>query len=800
MKHNGKFNIATGLSINSKSWKNKKVSWNWLVEKLLTAYHTNETQKEYFASTKSEKTKIKDVGGYIGAVLQKGKRGKRDIITKQLLTLDVDYAHENFWSDFKLQFENAAVIHVTHSHTKISPRYRLIMPLSRECSPDEYVAVARKIAGSLNIELFDNTTFEINRFMFWPSVPKDVEYEADFQDGVWIDVDETLQQYEDWTDSTQWPISSRNLQEVRTLSKKQQDPEFKRGLIGAFCRTYSIQEAISTYLEDVYKEEENNRYTYIKGSTAAGLICYDGKFAYSHHGTDPISGMLCNAFDLVRVHRFIHLDEGSKEKIPNRMKSFKAMEELVKEDPKVKRIIALENVAEINYDFAEDYEDEVPEITTENLEWAEKLEVDGRGKYLSNSSNINLIFQNDVRLKNIFKYNKFDYKYYVFRSLPWRKIKKPEPIKNVDFAGIRNYLESAYGITGRLKVDDSLALEFEKHSFHPVKEYLESLEWDGVERVDTVLIDYFGVEDNIYAREAIRKTLVGAVARIFQPGVKFDLVLTLVGEQGTGKSTLANKLGGEWYSDSFQTVKGKEAFEQLQGAWIIELAELSALRKAEIESVKHYISKQVDTYRPAYGRGNESYPRQCIFIGSTNKWSFLNDPTGNRRFIPVDVRPQYATKNIFELNKLDVAQLWGEAVAMYNKGEKLYMSDEAEIIARQEQKDHSEHDERKGVIEAYLDTELPSDWDELDLYSRKQYFQDELTPNGTEQRKYVCVGEIWVECLGNDKAAMSRYNTREINEILRSLDNWEFKKSPKNFKIYGKQRYYKRKYSEPILE
>ena len=217
----------------------------------------------------------------------------------------------------------------------------------------------------------------------------------------------------------------------------------------------------------------------------------------------------------------------------------------------------------------------------------------------------------------------------------------------------------------------------------------------------------WGPDDNIYSREAIRKMLVGSIARVMNPGVKFDLVLMLVGPQGSGKSTFIKKLGKSWFSDTFLTVQGKEALEQIQGAWLIEIAELSGLRKAEVESVKHFISKSEDSFRPAYARTSEIYPRQCVFFGTTNDSEFLRDPTGNRRFMPVDVVPNNAKKDVFMELDDEIDQIWAEAVVLYKSKEKLYLSHEAEKIAKSEQSSHSESDERKGIIEAYLERQLP---------------------------------------------------------------------------------------------
>ena len=775
------------MSARSKVWKNKNISWGKLVRKLQEENKTNETYKEYMSANKDERLKIKDVGGYVGGYLRGGRRKPENVVHRQLLTLDVDFAHLDFWDDFTMLYPNAVVIHATHTHSDKTPKYRLIMPLSREVTPDEYGAVSRRIAGDLDIELFDNTGFQSYRLMFWPSNPKDVDYYFQFQDGPWIDVDAVLASYIDWTDSSLWPTSKAYEDDVKNLSKKQEDPEQKRGVIGAFCRTYPITEAISNFLPDIYSPTDNGRYTYVNGSTASGLITYDDKFAYSHHGTDPCSGKLSNSFDLVRIHMFGHLDTGAQTAKP---KSHSAMENFAREDKTVRKTLARENLDSAKYDFADDYIEEQKE-EKENWDWVENLEINTKGEYLSNANNLNMIFANDDRLKDAFQLNLFDSKRYVLRSLPWRKIPIPEPIKNVDYSGVRNYIESVYGVVGNLKIDDSLALEIEKKSFHPVKDYLSGLDWDQTERLDTLLIDYFGTQDDIYHREAIRKTLVGAVARIYNPGVKFDLVLTLVGNQGTGKSTLAKKLGGPWFSDTFMTVHGKDAFEQLQGAWIIEMAELSGLRKAEVEAVKHFISKQEDTFRPAYGRTSETFKRQCVFIGTTNNKSFLRDPSGNRRFMPIDIDRDSATKDIFKIEEETINQLWAEAVYLYTNGEKLYLSETAEDIAKIEQRAHGDWDERTGIVYNFLNTLLPSNWDQKDVWERRTYLDDDKEQQkGTDERSVVCMAEIWCECLGKEKEDMDRYKTREINDILRNLQGWTQAKSTKKFPIYGKQRYY----------
>lgn len=790
MQYDGMIDVAIGLSAKTRVWKNKKYRWSELVTRLSVPNYTTESLKEFLQASKEDQLRIKDVGGFVGGYLRNGKRAPGNVLHRQLITLDIDFGNNDVWDSFTMLYSNAAVLHGTHKNSPDNPRYRLIMPLSREVSPDEYVAIARRVAGDLGIELFDNSTFETNRLMFWPSTPRDVDYYVQVQDGAWLDADEILNSYTDWRDSSEWPMAQTRFDEVKREVTHQEDPETKRGLIGAFCRAYSIQEAIELLLPDVYTPASiPDRYTYISGSTSAGLITYDNKFAYSHHGTDPCGGMLCNAYDLVRIHKFGHLDQGEGKKT----KSMQAMDEFVRADPRVRGMIAKDKLSDAKYDFANAPKQEPegePSAEEENTEWVKELEIDAKGGYVSSDSNLNLIFAHDPRLKKLFGQNEFDAKGYVFGDLPWRKVDHPEPIRNVDLAGIRNYLGSIYGINSVQKVEDALTLEMERNRFHPIRDYLRSLKWDGTPRVDTMLIDYLGARDNIYVREASRKVLTGAVARVMEPGCKFDLVLMLVGPQGAGKSTLIKRLGQRWFSDTFLSVQGKEALEQIQGAWLIEMAELAGLKKAEVESVKHFISKQEDVFRPAYARTSETFPRQCIFIGTTNDPEFLRDPSGNRRFIPVDIDKTRSTKDVFHIPQEEIDQIWAEAFELYMSGETLWLGEEAEMLAKEEQRAHSESDEREGIITSFLNRKLPANWDDMDLWQRKDYLDDPLSPNGVKEREYVCVAEVWCECLGRNKEDMDRYKTREINDLLKSIDGWTPCKSTKNFPIYGKQKYY----------
>lgn len=812
MQHDIKLNIAVGVSAESKSWKNKDINWSELLKRLSKPVETTETFKEFIAMSKSDQHKVKDVGGYVGGYLRNGRRLQANVVSRQLLTLDIDFAHINFWDDFLLLFDCAALIHGTHKHSEMSPRYRLVIPLDREVSSDEYCAISRKVAGELDIDLFDNTTFDPSRLMFWPSVPKDVDYYFEHQDGPILCADDILGMYKDWKDTSLWPTSGETLRELTDRTKKQEDPTLKRGVIGAFCRTYSITEAIDTFLSEEYTPATEGRFTYNNGTTAAGLIVYEDKFCFSHHGTDPTSGKLCNAFDLVRAHKFGHLDLGDQDD----KKSFKEMEIFALNDEATKRTIGRERLESAAYDFAEPLEEEfneelaadLAEFLSEELieedeeaddkNWMADLEIDSKAGFVSSAGNLNIIFKNDPRLKGFFRYNEFDSRHYVFNTLPWRRISSPEPIRNVDYSGVRNYIETIYKISGAMKIDDALNLEFERNSYHPVREYLSGLTWDGVPRVETLLIDYFGTPDTSYYREAIKTVLIGGVKRIFEPGCKFDSVIVLVGGQGSGKSTFVRKLGVKWFSDTFLTVHGKEALEQINsGVWVMEMAELAGLKKAEVEPIKHFISKQEDTFRPAYGKTTETFKRQCIFIGTTNDENFLRDPTGNRRWLPVDVHKERARKcSIKGLDEHEIGQIWAEAYKMYRRNESTVLSPEAEALAVNEQISHTLIDERTGLIEDFLEMEIPKNWGDLEIAQRRDYFRnDEARGDGpTYIREMVSVAEIWTECLGKPREDMTPYATKDINALMKGFPEWEQVKSLKRFKHYGPQRYFIRKF------
>ena len=783
--------LALGNSRKTKTWKNKPMQWSELLDRLSKTTRTPESVAEYKAMGRNKQSDIKDVGGFVGGYCNNGSRS--DIRFRSVLCLDADFADGELWPDWELLYDKAAAVYSTHKHTPDKPRLRLVVPLARNVSPDEYQAIGRRVADTLGIDKFDDTSYQPQRMMYWPSTSQDGEYVFEYLDGSFLDPDEVLATYHNWADVSSWPMSSRVAEVVRKTAEKQKDPLEKGGLVGAFCRAYSIQEAIETYVPTYVPCDDPGRYTYTEGSTAAGVVIYDDKFSYSHHATDPASGQLCNAWDLVRLHNFAELDaDADPDKPVTSRASYKAMSRLAAEDKKVKAQIVADRTAEAAADFA-DLDDAEPEAPTED--WRAKLKVTDKGGIAQSIENTVLILSNDPALRGCLAFNEMDHNIVVRRDLPWRKVKGTSQWIDADDAALRYHLERVYGLTGKDRIFDAVNVVANQHSFHPVRDYLSGCTWDGVPRVETLLIDYLGAEDNEYTRAVTRKTLVAAVSRIYRPGCKFDYMLTLRGRQGLGKSALIAKLGGAWFSDTFTTMQGKDAYEQVQGVWVMEVGELAGMRKAEAETIKLYISKQTDRFRPAYGRRLQEFPRQCVFIGTTNESQFLRDTTGNRRFWVVDT-PNDPELSIWEdLTDEVIRLIWAEAVELYKKGESLFLPRHLEKMAREVQESYEEENPRAGLIAEYLDRLLPAGWDDMDLYSRRQWLEG--TAQGTVQRTAVCTLEIWAEALNGNPDKLDRYIGKEIRDLMAAMPEWRHRGAKtRTFRPYGRQRYYERSATE----
>lgn len=788
--------LATAHSRIAKKWRNRHWLWSELLQRCSETKRTGETAAEYARMSKEEQSNVKDVGGFVGGYLSGGIRKNANVMYRTVATLDIDYGTVNVWDDFTMAFGFAAMIYSTHKHSSKTPRYRLVFPLSRQVSPAEYEPLCRKIAAEIGIDLFDDTTYELPRLFYWPSTSKDADFVFDYQDGPACDVDAILSQYVDYKDVSAWPLSSREGDVIAHEIKKQGDPTEKPGVIGAFCRAYSIEDAIDTFLSDKYeKTGHDGRYTYKLGSVAGGLVCYEGKFAYSHHETDPASKQLCNAFDLCRVHLFGAQDEGSRALDVTRKPSYAAMQEFAAKDKAVKLLMARERAQAAADDFDGLDDAELPEDY--NDEWKAELEYTKSGKLLCNISNIILILENDPALAGHIVHDLFTGMDSAKDGLPWNK--NANQWTDTDDANLRVWLEKHYDITGKEKIADALTAVLTRHSYHPIRDYLNGLTWDGVPRLDKIIIDYMGAEDSELNRAMSRKHFVAAVARVFNPGCKYDYCLIMSGAEGIGKSTLLRVMGGKWFNDSITTLEGKEGMEQLRRAWVVELGELSSIKRSDVEQVKAHLSKQVDIYRAAYARRVLEHPRQCVFCGTTNEALFLKGDTGNRRFwvIPV-VAELRKYKDWSEAIRRDRDQLWAEAVHYYKQGEPLYLSEELEAQAKQRQQDFNDDNDDPivAMLDKYLNTLLPVNWDTMDIQARRSYLRDPdpLQAEGTVKRDKVCAAEFICEQLGKDMADKDyKYLCRRVSKMIGDRPEWERVSSTKHAaKLYGTQRGFRR--------
>ena len=780
--------IATSNSRTGKKWQNKKYTWPQLLARLSETVRTPETVTEFHRMSKSEQAPKKDHGGFVGGYLSEGRRTSQSVTFRSVLCMDMDKASPNAWEVITAVLPDAELcIYSTHSHRPGSPRLRLILPLSADVTPDQYKAATRKLAELIGMEEFDPTTFQPERLMYWPSTPRDGEFLFRHQQGAHLDPQFLLSKYVNPGDISAWPLHPLESDHIVKSAKQQGDPKDKDGLIGAFCRAYNIHEAIEEFLSAQYEPtDKEDRYTFTGGTAAAGAVTYHDNFLFSHHSTDPASGLLCNAFDLVRLHKFGEMDDTShRDTKPGSRPSFKKMMGFVRSLPEVTREAVTADFS--NY-VPEDNDEEVNEPA--NTDWLGLLTMNLRGEIEPTIPNFELIIDNDPRLKNRFYYDEFEDRTFVHLPLPWDKEKnRSRDLKDIDDSNLESFISKEYKVHHAANIKKAFDNVCYSYKVHPVREYLNKLVWDGLPRIEHVLTEYMGAEDTEYTRTVTRKSLIASVARIYSPGTKFDNIIILSGPEGIMKSSIIKALGGKWFSDTFVGIHGVDSMQQLQGTWLMEIPELAAFNKMDVEAIKAFLSKQIDKYRSSFGRRNGIHPRQTIFWGTTNRKNPLKGDTGNRRFWVVYVQGVPWEK----YTQLNVDQVWAEAVHYYRKGEELELPVHIRIEAKAIQQNSTEKDERSGLIQNYLEMLLPEDWAQQNRQERQNYINrssDDLIGQGTIRRDRVCAAEIWCEILGGKVDNMTSHNTKPIHEAMAMMEGWEQSKNPLNFSIYGRQKAY----------
>ena len=776
--------IAYGNSRQAKKWVNKTIKFEDLKERLRVPIRTTESAEEYAKMNKAQKDAVKDHGGFVGGHLKGGRRKVDTVELRSMIALDGDRIDRNFLESYETLVSYASVLYTTHSSTYENPRVRLIFPLTKDITSEEFVAVSRYLAQELGIDYFDECSYQPNQLMYWPSAPQNGMFIYKETGGEWLNPDIILSAHPEWSDPARLPTSSRESHANIIAGKKVQDPLEKDGIVGVFNRVYyPIGKALETYLSDIYEPTVNeNRWHFIESASMPGVEIKDDKFVYSHHAKDPAYMQLCNAFDIVRIHKFGGMDD---------KESYKAMCEFAMQQDDVKLQTAKERLNAAASDFNDDGD----------KNWMAKLKYQPKSGALENSVyNLNLILNNDPDFAG-FAYNEMANRIQVTGTLPWERPEGNNYWRDADTAQLRSVIDIRYLPFSARNYDISFTKVADDRHFHPIRNYLDSLpKWDGIKRVENLFIKYLKADDTEYVRAVTRKTFAAAVARIYNPGTKFDCVPVLDGEQGIGKSTIVKDLvQSEYYSEtlSLTDMDDKSGAEKLQGFWVVEIGELAGMKKADIEKVKAFLSTSDDKYRPSYGKTVESHPRQCVIIATVNgERGYLRDITGNRRFWIIKVH-QTKQKKAWNFDDAFRNQFWSEAKEIWMSGEKLYLEGDVLEEAEKAQQGAMERDERTGMIEEYLNALLPDDWSNMDVFARRNYLNGcefgSPDHSGKNIRTEVSNAEIWCECFGKNLQELKPSDSYAIAAIMAQIPGWERTSSTRRQPIYGKQRIYQMK-------
>lgn len=383
--------------------------------------------------------------------------------------------------------------------------------------------------------------------------------------------------------------------------------------------------------------------------------------------------------------------------------------------------------------------------------------------------NFEIIMDNDSRFSGKIKFDEFSRQEYLMGEIPWESESCDRAWGSHDDAALYSIIQTDYGIKNRNDYFDAIKNVSMRNKFHPVRDILDGLEWDGSERIRSLLPDYLGVESTEYCYQVMRLWMLGAVARVYEPGCKFDYTMIFTGPQGLGKSTFLKMmaLNDAWFNDSLDSLDSDKAAQSLMGSWIVELAELKSLARTAggVESVKRFLTAVQDKYRVPYERRADIFLRQCVFAGTTNKSDFLQDETGNRRFLIIQTGVNKPTKSLFVPEAIeDMKAAWAQAVHIWKTEQpELILPDSCRDEARRLQDESMADDGKVGIITQFL-----------------------------EDKQRTCVLEIWKEAL-EENGRPQKWQSSEISDIILSLPNWSRVKSPTRYREYGVQKLFQKK-------
>lgn len=401
------------------------------------------------------------------------------------------------------------------------------------------------------------------------------------------------------------------------------------------------------------------------------------------------------------------------------------------------------------------------------------LEQSKKGKVYNTAANYKKVLQHDPMLKGAIRKNLMTERIDIVKPLGWYR--DSTTLTDVDIKNLLLYFEENYGLTVEKKIEDMVKVVANENRYHPVCDFLNSLQWDGQERIRYCMKRFLGAQADDYTYEVLKLFLLGAISRAFKPGCKFEVMLCLVGGQGAGKSSFFRLLAvnDDWFTDDLRKLDDDNVYRKLQGHWMIEMPEMLATANTKcIEEIKAFLSRQKETYKIPYETHPADRKRQCVFGGSSNTLDFLPlDRTGNRRFLPVMVYPEQAEVHILENeaeSRAYIVQMWAEAMEIYRSGEfKLKLSPAMQEHLKEYQRDFMPEDTKAGQIIAYLE----------------KY-----------EGKMVCSRQLYKEALHHEYDEPKQWEIREINDIMNNVvKGWKAFSNPRHFpEPYGRQKGWER--------
>lgn len=759
---------------------------------------TSRTSKQWYPATitweefvegAQEPAAEKDCGAYMAGKATSTSRKDSRVEYRSMVTLDADNAE----TDLPARVEGlglTALVHSTYSHTTDNPRYRVIIPLlGPGLTEEEYPRAARGLMEALGKEQFDKTCDQAKRIMYGPSAANPDQYEVYSYDGKSATAQMLLERFGGFSDTPEHKRGPKC------------NPYELPGVVGAFNRLYDMNRAVEEF-DLPYKQVGDNRWHYTPSESAGGVCVYSDGYVYSNHASDPAGGRALCMFDLVAMHKFADLDEEADTPLTTAPKDRPSIQKAMQEFTELHNVKA--------------------EMTGLNIEspvkgasdWVLKLHVHPKtGKTLDDAYNWRLIIENDPVLSGL-AYNTMSLATVTRQDFPWRKVTpgKNDQLTEADREEISDHLECTYNMRypSERRLNGAINKSAQKRAFHPVEEYLNGLEWDGVSRIET----WLPCAQNAYTRRVARLVAVQAVARMLEPGIKVDNCMILSGGEGLGKSWFIERMARGWTCTlgPIDHGSGRDTIMIMSRSWVAVADEGYSLKKADADNMKNFITRTHDELRLPYARETEILPRRQAIWGTTNDPTFLRAQEGNRRFLIVNVTEKLDfDKYTYEY----VDQVWAEAVHIWKESCAKYgvdgnpvlrLSDAEEEVAKEVRVEATEEEPLVGLIQNYLETLVPENWERMPVEERISWLhsaEQGLVRPGTRRIERVCTLEIWRIVLEGRDAKISRRDSLDITDALRKVPGWESSRAKRaSFPHFGQQRFFSRveEETEPGVE